>query len=562
MTQTYDGATTALQRKIAQLTVENENLEFRLSMATADPESQASQLLSKHNALRMASNNLDAQRQRIEELTAELETAKRVVDQVNANIAAERAVYEAEVARLRGEVEKECTMRDVLESERGGTQAALATERAAREQAEQLKEFHAECAASLDSRLQQAERERDTALARVKSTVEERYAEERAREAAETALASSQALVKELDLTLKVEREAHCDTAVQCEEWKELYAKNASLRHIAETALASAREILNGRFTFGQMVLRLRALLTSHPKPSSLASERSESPAPVATPSEDAQAAALIVGDDLSAHPGSGRRISSKPVAAPAPGLLERIEQVVHGWGPGTEYDTAADAMDAIAGIISYAREAPIAAPPVCDRCEGLTELCEEQDAKLRELHAKLDETRPVFDALTAAEQSNALLLRRLRFRNETIAFLTKSKLSFDENQNQVVSDGKRLRDHQKHIQFLQRTCGMLGNRLHVKRAEVAHWQDKAGWEDIAKYQGQRDGKEMVSLRLRLADAQDRIIKVSDDYDACHRQHEQCMKLLERCSFVLLPSPLRDWVRLMLSKGELPEGTL
>jgi len=40
------------------------NLEHRLAMATADPDSQSANLLSKHNALLMASRNLDAQRRR------------------------------------------------------------------------------------------------------------------------------------------------------------------------------------------------------------------------------------------------------------------------------------------------------------------------------------------------------------------------------------------------------------------------------------------------------------------------------------------------------------------
>lgn len=44
------------------------------------------------------------------------------------------------------------------------------------------------------------------------------------------------------------------------------------------------------------------------------------------------------------------------------------------------------------------------------------------------------------------------------------------------------------------------------------------------------------------------------------EWEACHRQHEQCMKLLEKCSLRLSPGNLRDLVREMLSNGELPEG--
>jgi chromosome segregation ATPase len=39
-------------------------------------------------------------------------------------------------------------------------------------------------------------------------------------------------------------------------------------------ALSSAREILNGRFTHGQMVMRLRALLRAHPEPATPAGQR------------------------------------------------------------------------------------------------------------------------------------------------------------------------------------------------------------------------------------------------------------------------------------------------
>jgi hypothetical protein len=45
--------------EIGNLTVERDNLQFRLSLVTQDPESLASQLLSKHNALKLASKNLD-----------------------------------------------------------------------------------------------------------------------------------------------------------------------------------------------------------------------------------------------------------------------------------------------------------------------------------------------------------------------------------------------------------------------------------------------------------------------------------------------------------------------
>lgn len=47
-----------------------ENLKFRLGMVTADPESQSASLLSKHNALRTASENIERLQARVEELEA------------------------------------------------------------------------------------------------------------------------------------------------------------------------------------------------------------------------------------------------------------------------------------------------------------------------------------------------------------------------------------------------------------------------------------------------------------------------------------------------------------
>lgn len=53
-----------------------------------------------------------------------------------------------------------------------------------------------------------------------------------------------------------------------------------------------------------------------------------------------------------------------------------------------------------------------------------------------------------------------------------------------------------------------------------------------------------------------------KIAQVQKDYDACHRQHEQCMKLLELCEQQRLPLDIGELVREMLAKGELPEGSL
>lgn len=53
--------------------VEIANLRHRLALVTADPESLASQLLSKHNALRMASENLDALQAELQRVKAQRE---------------------------------------------------------------------------------------------------------------------------------------------------------------------------------------------------------------------------------------------------------------------------------------------------------------------------------------------------------------------------------------------------------------------------------------------------------------------------------------------------------
>lgn len=57
----------AFEADLDKARVEIADLKHRLSLATADPESQASQLLSKHNALLLASKNLDALSEELEE---------------------------------------------------------------------------------------------------------------------------------------------------------------------------------------------------------------------------------------------------------------------------------------------------------------------------------------------------------------------------------------------------------------------------------------------------------------------------------------------------------------
>lgn len=101
---------------------------------------------------------------------------------------------------------------------------------------------------------------------------------------------------------------------------------------------------------------------------------------------------------------------------------------------------------------------------------------------------------------------------------------------------------------------------------------------------DLAFAKSQRDDNENAwqcekvkreNAEFRLKMAEDNVlskhnamlmaVKNADEFrrnwEACHRQHEQCMKLLEKCSLRLSPGNLRDLVREMLSNGELPEGT-
>lgn len=51
-------------RAMAALQTERDNLKFRLDLVTGDPETLEGRLLSKHNALQMASKNLDALREK------------------------------------------------------------------------------------------------------------------------------------------------------------------------------------------------------------------------------------------------------------------------------------------------------------------------------------------------------------------------------------------------------------------------------------------------------------------------------------------------------------------
>jgi len=76
--------------------VEIANLKFRLGMVTADPLSQGATLLSKHNALKLASENLDHLRARVAEADALLRLSGSVerdmpeyIDRVEAWLTAE-----------------------------------------------------------------------------------------------------------------------------------------------------------------------------------------------------------------------------------------------------------------------------------------------------------------------------------------------------------------------------------------------------------------------------------------------------------------------------------------
>lgn len=318
---------------------------------------------------------------RIEELTAELAQWKQALGgDFGPQTPAEVCVFLREAERVQGHVA-------ALEISK--LREALATERAAREQMQIT--VNVETMAKLA-----AERERDTALAdieRMKRTHGDRdewvLAAQRAdtaRIAAETALASARELLD------------HAETVIECAE-----------PHVQGVSVAG--DIDDWKQCYGTW-------LTSHP-------------APVAAPL------------DCHTYPrelyGEGFRVA-----------------------PGANLET------------------PVAAP--CAGCEAA--------------HAEL-ERRTAW-----SNNQIALLLRRLRFRNETIAFLTKSKIEFSELDTPASAEDllfyhwwvdvrewgreleKRLRAEEKtnkglrrHIRYLQLTCMMLGNRLHVKRAEAAHWQ-------------------------------------------------------------------------------------
>ena len=83
------------RRTAEALEVEKANLEHRLELVTGDPESLESRLLSKHNALRMASQSLDEARVYRNKFEAALQLANATVDRRTEKLTA----LQAKVAR-------------------------------------------------------------------------------------------------------------------------------------------------------------------------------------------------------------------------------------------------------------------------------------------------------------------------------------------------------------------------------------------------------------------------------------------------------------------------------
>lgn len=124
-----------------------------------------------------------------------------------------------------------------------------------------------------------------------------------------------------------------------------------------------------------------------------------------------------------------------------------------------------------------------------------------------------------------------ALLLRRLRELTEY-----------------YMLEVRNSEDRLKRVHRLQAQLARVGTRLHVKRAEAAHWMRAAD----ASHHTKRVTVNALLVNQRALRA---------NYDACHRQHEQCMKLLQRVRpYAPRHCKLDQLICEMLEKGELPEG--
>lgn len=365
-----------LELLLSSTRTDRANLQFRLDLVTADPDSLASSLLSKHNALRMASKNLDAQRQRIEELTAELERYQQKAQHIADAFAAERA------AREQAENEHEETLRelDVRGQQLDGAVAAAAD----------------------------LKHERDTALARVKEL--------------ELLLTATESQMLELRDVSLIQHKSKTDCKYRCVA--------------AETALASARELIANWVRNFNLSTACRA---------GVRDEYEESK------------------DWLSSHP------------SPAPVAVTFVQ-------PGKRTTTAED-LDAV--------------------WQDESDAVPEDGSAVGPLQLR---TRAQIDEHIASE------IRAWR---------------------KAVAEGTRH--------------PMTLNYITLERL-----QELCDEPESAPVAAPCAGCEKLTLHVTMLEG---------EFETCHRQHEQCMNLLARVSLQLPPGDMRDLVREMLSKGELPEGT-
>lgn len=102
--------------------------------------------------------------------------------------------------------------------------------------------------------------------------------------------------------------------------------------------------------------------------------------------------------------------------------------------------------------------------------------------------------------------------------------------------------------------------CGACQTALREEEKEVARLRALVGeLEDAAVWSDKRiaqlsDEEKQLAQALATADEYKR------DWEACHRQHEQCMRLLEMAEPWVVATPLGKLIREMRALGELPEG--
>lgn len=178
----------------------------------------------------------------------------------------------------------------------------------------------------------------------------------------------------------------------------------------------------------------------------------------------------------------------------------------------------------------------------------GLEDKCRERDDKFEAAESEVARLREERETLRLAVEAGRLLIATERAareqaeadRDQRIADLTREwsahAMTRQELKASRAAHEKAMGERDtalERVKELERACYSDGHGAHA--------------EDL--------------LKLRAAESA--LASLRTDYDACHRQHEQCMKLLELAEVQLREHPrIHALVREMLTKGELPEGSV